>query len=66
VDFGQLLARRVEPPFAPKTFVADVASSDAIEWSAVTPDPLNKTQRMDIAPRRFDEIFAKFEYRSPE
>ena len=66
VDFDLLLARRVEPPFVPKNFVADLKPGEDVAWDDVKPDPARAAEgppKLDIADRRFNEIFARFEFR---
>ena len=63
VDFDGLAMRHVDPPFLPTRFVADLRSDEEVLWSDVKVDADRKLQRMDISDERFDEIFAKFEYR---
>ncbi|KAH8070990.1 serine/threonine kinase [Aureococcus anophagefferens] len=66
VDFDALLAKQVEPPFSPRTLVSgDVVGADeAVAWDDIQPEASATVHKMDIPDHRFNEIFAKFEYRS--
>ena len=66
VDFDALLLKQIEPPFAPKTLVSktDVRPDENVDWDDIKPDPNVTCHKMDIPDHRFNEIFAKFEYRS--
>jgi serine/threonine protein kinase len=66
VDFDALLAKQVEPPFSPRTLVSgdDVGPDEAVAWDDIQPEASATVHKMDIPDHRFNEIFAKFEYRS--
>ncbi|KAH8060531.1 serine/threonine kinase [Aureococcus anophagefferens] len=65
VDFDALLAKQVEPPFSPRTLVSgdDVGPDEAVAWDDIQPEASATVHKMDIPDHRFNEIFAKFEYR---
>jgi len=63
VDFGDLLRRQIDPPFAPRAHVTGADPAAVVAWDDIVPDPDAQFHKMDIADHRFNEIFAKFEFR---
>ena len=42
----------------------DVGADEAVAWDDIQPEASATVHKMDIPDHRFNEIFAKFEYRS--
>lgn len=67
VDFESLLERKIDPPFQPKPPSPDKLdiAGQPVDWASLKPLK-DQDKNMDITWEKFNQIFAGFDFRSPE